>query len=155
MTCAHEDFAVFADVARLTKVEGGPVTGYSADLKIECVQCGERFVFIGLPPGINPRGATGSMDGVEARLPIRPSSAPEGWGEDNLSVSVRYTGSELPGGELMAQRRIHHIDCSMDSEDIDTEDYRRVAALGERVERFARKLGFAVMYEAADDPAKF
>lgn len=49
-------------------------------------------------------------------------------------------------------RRIHMVACSMDSDDFDTDDYERVARLAVRVQTYARKLGFNVMYEGVDHP---
>lgn len=70
--CPHMNFQVEADVHRLTKTENGPVTGYMADLRIRCVDCGRRFQFIGLPAGMNMSGATVSIDALEAHLAICP-----------------------------------------------------------------------------------
>ena len=78
-TCKHMNFRAEVDVARLTEVEGGPVTGYSASVRISCVECGTPFEFIGLPLGVksllvpNRDEARASLDGCEARLPIMPS----------------------------------------------------------------------------------
>lgn len=51
-----------------------------------------------------------------------------------------------------ATRRIHHVSCSLHSDDLDTEDFERAAALAHKVERLARRLGFDVMYESVDHP---
>ncbi len=61
-------------VARITEEEGGPVTAYSADLRITCSRCGESFVFVGLDRGLAPDRPMMSFLGDEARLPIRPRS---------------------------------------------------------------------------------
>lgn len=70
--CDHMHFLAQVDVTRLTKEEGGPVTGYSADIHIKCEQCGEKFVFLGLPGGMAPNYPTVSFDGTELRAPIKP-----------------------------------------------------------------------------------
>lgn len=96
MTCAHDEFVVLGEVNRLTQVEGGPVTGYSLDLTVSCVQCDERFVFIGAQSGLSPRRPMVSANGQELRAPIRPASAPEGWGEDGPEVTVRALWAHDP-----------------------------------------------------------
>lgn len=68
------------DVHPLVQCEGGPVTSFSVDVRIQCV-CGEPFVFIDLPFGLSPREPRVSFDGQELRLPVRPADAPDGWGE--------------------------------------------------------------------------
>lgn len=70
--CDHTNFKANCDVTRLTEGEGGPVTGYRADLKIECEKCGLPFVFPGVPFGYTPAHPTVSVDQVELRLPIKP-----------------------------------------------------------------------------------
>ena len=82
MSCDHENFVADVAVNRLTTDEGGPVTGYSADVRVRCLDCDEPFVFIGVPVGCTPRFPAASLTGDELRAPIRPASAPAGWGED-------------------------------------------------------------------------
>lgn len=57
---------------------------------------------------------------------------------------------------LMAEdrtRRIHQVSCSAHSDaDIDSEAFQEVAKKAERLRRYARKLGFDVMYENVDHP---
>jgi len=81
----------------MTSVEGGPVTGFAVSVRLECAVCGEPFVWIGPPLGLNARTPTVSIDRCELRAPARPASFPLGWGEDLPGVSVRFTGgSEAP-----------------------------------------------------------
>jgi hypothetical protein len=64
-SCAHEEFSANVQVARIED------TGrFNAEVKIHCVQCGEKFCFLGLPAGSDPNGASVSADGTEARLAI-------------------------------------------------------------------------------------
>lgn len=65
MSCAHENFRAQVDVARLE--DSGR---FSAEIRIECVDCGVPFQFLGLPIGIDLNGATISADGLEARIAI-------------------------------------------------------------------------------------
>ena len=69
--CDHLNFAAEVDVHRLTN-EAGEVTGYMADLRIRCAHCGRRMQFLGLPNGVNTRGAAASIDDLEAHLAIIP-----------------------------------------------------------------------------------
>ncbi len=71
--CEHYNFYSQCRVGRLTDGEDGPVTGYHADIKIKCMDCGQSFEFVGLPGGFNFQKPTVSFDATEARLPIKPS----------------------------------------------------------------------------------
>lgn len=71
--CAHLAFSCQAKINRLSHKEGGPITGYSADISIVCADCGIPFRFLGLNAGnshIEPRV---SVDGTELRAPIEPA----------------------------------------------------------------------------------
>lgn len=63
--CKHENFAARVNVNRLE--DSGR---FSADVTIQCIQCGEPFRFLGLPTGLDLNGAAVSADGTEARLAI-------------------------------------------------------------------------------------
>lgn len=43
--CAHMRFRSQANVFRLSEIEGGPITGYTAEIKIACDDCGLPFRF--------------------------------------------------------------------------------------------------------------
>lgn len=70
--CKHETFQVDAKVARLTKEEGGDVTGYSMDIEVCCKDCHMPFRFIGLPGGYSPSYPTVDFEQIQARMPIAP-----------------------------------------------------------------------------------
>lgn len=88
MACKHMIFKADVDVARLSKEEGGQITGYSADIRISCQQCGLPFRFIGVPASVKeteegleftparnePRV---SVDACELRAPIEPAHVHE------------------------------------------------------------------------------
>lgn len=78
MDCQHKEFASTVSVNRLTKGEDGPVTNYSADIKVFCVNCGMYFCFVGVPCGFSYGGPTCSIDGTELRIPIIPVMEPMG-----------------------------------------------------------------------------
>lgn len=73
MTCKHENFEGRFEITRVTEGEGGPVKDYMADIHIKCTQCQLPFKFIGMKSGMDYRAPTVSFDGLEARLPLRPS----------------------------------------------------------------------------------
>lgn len=75
MACEHNEFRASVAVARLTGEDGGPVTGYVAEIKIECAECGKQFQFLGLEPGMDTQGARVSIDGLEANIAISPEGA--------------------------------------------------------------------------------
>lgn len=87
--CDHETFESAVEVTRLTAVEGGPVTGFSAAVRVRCTGCGEPFMWVGVPVGASPRQPMSSRDGREMRAPLRPMSSEPGFGEDGPAVSLR------------------------------------------------------------------
>jgi hypothetical protein len=74
MTCQHENFTASVKVGRLSKDDGGAVTGYTADVTVRCTQCGLPFRFIGLPAGSHHAEPRVSVDGTELRAPIEPAT---------------------------------------------------------------------------------
>lgn len=46
--CAHENVAASVRVGRLSHDDGGPITGYVADVTVKCAGCGLPFRFLGL-----------------------------------------------------------------------------------------------------------
>mgnify|MGYP001006398901 CR=1 FL=1 len=70
--CVHMNFAASVGVGRLTQTEGGPVTGYVAEIRVNCADCGKRFQFLGLEPGYDNQGARVSLDGLEANIALAP-----------------------------------------------------------------------------------
>lgn len=73
MDCLHENFVCQVKVDRLTQFEGGPVTGYSADITVHCGACGVPFQWVGVPGGLAPDHPTCSVDNRELRAPLRIS----------------------------------------------------------------------------------
>jgi hypothetical protein len=71
--CDHMNFGAEVDVHRLTDQAGVRVTGFAADVRIKCVDCGKRFMFLGLEPGVDTGGARVSIDGLEAHLGLCPA----------------------------------------------------------------------------------
>ncbi len=66
--CKHENFGARVNVNRLT--DSGR---FMADVTVGCRDCGTRFQFLGLEPGIDTGGSRVSIDGQEARLAICPA----------------------------------------------------------------------------------
>lgn len=71
-TCEHLNFQALVQTHRLRETDDGPITAYSADVRISCSDCGRPFQFLGLPTGIDTQGSCVSVDGLEARLAICP-----------------------------------------------------------------------------------
>lgn len=65
--CEHRVFSAIVNVARLDDIGR-----FSADVRVQCDDCGTPFRFIGLPAGVDLNGASTSLDGTEARLAIAP-----------------------------------------------------------------------------------
>lgn len=72
--CPHLNFAAQVSVNRIVADGEEPerVTGYLAEVKIQCADCGRNMQFLGLPAGIDTGGAAVSVDGLEARLGLVP-----------------------------------------------------------------------------------
>lgn len=75
--CKHERFQSQVNVFRLKESdESEEITGYTADIKIHCAECGQAFEFIGVPMGYSPAQPMVNADCTELRIPIRPSLLP-------------------------------------------------------------------------------
>lgn len=83
--CPHMSFQTHARIGRLSDTEGGPVTGYTADIKIECVDCGLPFRFRGLAAGSHYAEPRVSVDGTELRAPLEPAYTVEICGQPIIS----------------------------------------------------------------------
>lgn len=73
MTCRHNQLRAQVSVSRLSDKEGGPITGYTADVTIVCAECNIPFRFIGVPAGYDFATPRVSIDGTELRAPIEPA----------------------------------------------------------------------------------
>lgn len=73
--CNHYNFKSNVAVFRLSDsgFTNAVPTGFSAEVRISCVDCGKEFEFLGLSAGSSPKSPTVSFDLKEARLPIQPS----------------------------------------------------------------------------------
>jgi hypothetical protein len=83
--CLHLEFEARVDVLRLTKIEGGPATGYTADVQIRCKRCKIPFRFKGLPTGSYLNSPSISVCGEELRAPIEPAPGAPTW-ENNAEL---------------------------------------------------------------------
>lgn len=91
--CWHENFDAYVDVNRLTKSDDDPtVVGYSADIKVNCHDCGEPFRWTGLPAGLSPAQPMCSVDEATMSAPLRPASADPDFGLGLPGYSVNYRG---------------------------------------------------------------
>lgn len=68
--CEHKEFEAECDVNRLTEKEGGKVSGYVADIRIRCAECGARMQFVGVAQGLSYQRPMASADGLELRAPL-------------------------------------------------------------------------------------
>lgn len=98
MTCEHDNFHADVDVHRLTRDEDlVEIEGYTADVRIRCTDCGEHFVFIGAPVGIDPTKPTMGITGREGHLPIRPESSDPSFGLGLLGFKMRVDAGNEQG----------------------------------------------------------
>ena len=86
--CVHPEFETRARIVRLTDTEGGPVTGYKADIQICCAKCQLPFRFIGLSAGSSPSYPTISLLGDELRAPIEPAADAPTWDEPTARMEA-------------------------------------------------------------------
>ena len=85
--CEHIEFEAEVDVLRLLNSDG-KLSGFSTDTRVKCSQCGERFVFMGVPVGWLANEPAVSFDGYEVHMPLRPESAPDDFGLGLLGYTV-------------------------------------------------------------------
>lgn len=71
--CPHENNLADVDVVRLQDNEGVTI-GFSADVRIRCLDCGDRYRFLGCAPGLSPTEPRVSIDATEIHLPLSPES---------------------------------------------------------------------------------
>lgn len=88
--CPHGNFDVHAEVSRLSETDGGPVTGYSADIRVNCRDCAEPFRWVGLQAGLMRDRPMVSVDETELRAPIRPASSDPDFGLGIPGFAVRW-----------------------------------------------------------------
>ena len=83
MSCPHENFNGEMDVNRLE--DSGR---FVVDVRVQCGDCNERFVFIGLDVGASLERPMMSFGGHEAHLPVKPASEalPEWFGATGFGV---------------------------------------------------------------------
>jgi hypothetical protein len=73
MSCDHQNFEAKVSVGRLAADDAGTkIVGFSADITVKCRDCELPFEFIGLPMGYSPLQPMCSVDGTEARMPLKP-----------------------------------------------------------------------------------
>ena len=87
--CLHLNFAAYVVVARLAEADDAPATGYVADIKVNCADCGEPFRWTGLPAGFSPREPMVSVDETELHAPLRPASADPDFGLGIPGFAIR------------------------------------------------------------------
>lgn len=93
MACEHLEFEACVDVNRLSREEGGPITGYNAEIQIRCRECKTPFSFKGVPAGSSYSHPTVSaVYGEELRTPIEPAPGAPSW-EDNKRLADKLRGA--------------------------------------------------------------
>lgn len=85
MACKHTEFRAAVTVHRLQDREGGPVTGHTTTITVNCVGCGLPFRFLGVDGGVHFGAPRVSVDGTELRAPIEPAYVTEILGQPLVS----------------------------------------------------------------------
>lgn len=88
--CQHLEFKALVNVARVLDGETEKISYFMAEIEVECAECGQKFVFEGLPRGFNPNEPTSSCFGLKANLPIHPLTE-----ADKQPESMRYVVKRL------------------------------------------------------------
>lgn len=70
--CKHENFFAKIDVQRLFHDGKEDPSAFVAEIKINCVDCGLQFEFLGVPMGYQPGATRVSPDGLELRAALKP-----------------------------------------------------------------------------------
>lgn len=71
--CPHLNFKAQVNVTRMTdNKDEVTVVGYTAEITINCLECGVPFEFIGVDAGMMPTKPMASPDAQELRAPIKP-----------------------------------------------------------------------------------
>lgn len=83
--CGHALFASRVDVTRL--LDSGK---FIAEVMVACVECHEKFRFLGPEAGLNWRCPTVSIDGTTLHAPIEPEI------ETRLMETARYEMPPIP-----------------------------------------------------------
>lgn len=70
--CMHDLFTARVAVVGVAEIDGGPVTGFIAQVQVICATCQVRFRFGALAPGFSTVKPTTNIDGSEVYLPMAP-----------------------------------------------------------------------------------
>jgi hypothetical protein len=72
MTCPHLNFNCNASVNRISKSDEDPevIVAYTAEIRIDCRDCGQPLEFFGLPHGLSFYRPTVSLNRQELRAPL-------------------------------------------------------------------------------------
>lgn len=73
MSCRHENFSARVQVNRQCPDDGMEASHFSADFKVNCVDCGLPFRFLCPTTGLIWNLPAKSVDGLELRAPIHPN----------------------------------------------------------------------------------
>lgn len=93
--CPHLNFAAAVNVGRITRSDDDPtIVGYTADITVQCVDCGEPFRWVGVPAGLSPRRPMVSVDETELHAPIRPASSDPDFGLGIPGFAIRMNGGD-------------------------------------------------------------
>ena len=94
--CRHETFQAGVSITRLTKSStDDTVVGFTADVEVQCTQCGMPFRFRGCKIGSSSYRPTVSLDRCELRAPIEPNVP----GEMITPGNGYYVDVEVPRDE--------------------------------------------------------
>jgi len=96
--CPHGDFVANVAVNRLVRSDDDPtVTGYSADITVNCGECGEPFRWTGLRAGMNMGHPMCSVDETVLVAPLRPASADPDFGMGLPGYAIQFRDGNTNG----------------------------------------------------------
>lgn len=69
--CQHVNFHADVDVNRIEGKDKA-ISGFTADIRVKCNDCGLPFEWVGIPVGSSPLRPMASVDFLELRAPLVP-----------------------------------------------------------------------------------
>jgi hypothetical protein len=91
--CPHPDFVAEVSVGRILGETGQEPIGYAAEIRVNCVACGEPFRWTGVQAGLSSGRPMCSPDETELRAPLRPASADPDFGMGLPGYAVTWRPS--------------------------------------------------------------
>lgn len=84
------------DVQRLTDVDDGPVVGFTAEIRAECIRCGAPAIWFCPDFGLMRDRPSLSVDGQTLHAPLRLATDPTDFGLQLPGLTMRVVEGPSP-----------------------------------------------------------